>query len=296
MLFMESYLCYCSVRLGVMIVAVLAMLQNLTLSIFLFVQGVHIFDYLIDLMEQDAQYRSSSLVRKFIDWVHDAPDNVLIFLQVCCYLHILTAILGILNKWLLLPLALLELLTFLSYLILHIISMIVLKKKINLGLLIVLTLVGSFWCLFVGYNAVTCIAMYQIITLVRSSRYRQLYGEDPFHPLAMQRISAGKDSVQQLRMLQTPEETDIDEQKRLAKLAQWPKRRPQIISVIPVQAPAPQLKWWQLQALDKEARLDDSRVYRNWQRDELLRGVGGELERKNALNRRYAEDQQFRWH
>ncbi|TDG40382.1 hypothetical protein AWZ03_013196 [Drosophila navojoa] len=222
MLFMESYLCYCSVRLGVMSVGVLS----------------------------------------------------------------------ILHKWLLLPLAFMELVYFLGITISHIVLMIVLKKQINLGLLIVLTLVGSFYCLFAGYNCVTCIALFQIINLVRSNKYRQLYGEDPFNPLVTKRP---RGEVQQLRVLGTPEDTDIDEQKRLAKLGLWPRRHPQVISVIPMQTPAVNLKWWQQQALDRDDKLHDSAVYRNWQRDELLRGVGGEVERKNELNRRYAEVQHFQW-
>lgn len=98
-------------------------------------------------------------------------------------------------------------------------------------------------------------------------------------------------------MLDQHEETDIDEQKRLAKLGLWPPRRQQVISVIPVQTPAVNLKWWQLQALDTDDKIpQDSVVFRNWQRNELVRGVGGEAERKNALNRKYAEAQQYRWY
>ncbi|XP_030556081.1 uncharacterized protein LOC115759311 [Drosophila novamexicana] len=300
MLFMKSYLCYCSVRLGVLIVAALAIMLSLTLSTLLFVRGVRLFDELIDLLENDSQYKSSNIIRRLINWIEQSPDNVLIFLQIMCYAHIAAAILGMvgalrLHKWLLLPLALFELIYFLGITISHIVMMIMLKKQINLGLLIVLTLVGSFYCLFAGYNCVTCLAMYQIINLVRSSKYRQLYGEDPFQPIPLRRAQG---EIQQLRLLHTPEDTDIDEQKRLAKLGLWPVRRqPQVISVIPVQAvPAVSMKWWQQQALDKdEQQLQDSAVYRNWQRDELLRGVGGDVERKNAINRRYAAEQHFHW-
>lgn len=140
--------------------------------------------------------------------------------------------------------------------------------------------------------------MFQIIGLVKSSKYRLLYGDDPFHPLIMRNTQGSPNSVKQLHMLDQPEETDIDEQKRLAKLGLWPPRRPQVISVIPVQTPAVvNLKWWQQQALDTDDKIpQDSLVFRNWQRNELVRGVGGEAERKNALNRKYAEAQQYRWY
>lgn len=139
--------------------------------------------------------------------------------------------------------------------------------------------------------------MFQIIGLVRSSKYRQLYGEDPFHPLIMKNTLGSPSSVQHLDLLAQTEETDIDEQKRLAKLGLWPPRRPQVISVIPVQTPAVNLKWWQQQALDTDDNMaNDSVVFRNWQRNELVRGVGGEAERKNKLNRKYADAQRYRWH
>ncbi|KAH8415209.1 hypothetical protein KR215_009008 [Drosophila sulfurigaster] len=299
MLFMESYLCYCSVRLGVMLVAALSIIMNITLSVIFFIHGVNIFDGLIDLLENDSQYKCSNSVRKAIHWVHHSPDNVLVFLQCMCYAHIATALLGIygairLHKWMVIPLALFEFIYFLGITIGHIVLMIMLKKQINLGLLIVLTLVGSFYCLFAGYNCVTCIAMFQIIKLVRSAKYRQLYGEDPFHPIPLKRSHGSNGSIQQLRM-GLPEDTDIDEQKRLAKLGLWPSRQPQVISVIPVQTPAIGLKWWQQQALDRDDQLQDSAVLRNWQHGELLKGAAGNAERKNALNRRYAEAQHYRW-
>lgn len=88
MLFMESYLCYCSVRLGVLIVAALAIVSSilfvflilifihnfpqmlsLTLSTLLFVRGVRLFDELIDLLENDSQYKSSNIIRRLINWI-----------------------------------------------------------------------------------------------------------------------------------------------------------------------------------------------------------------------------------
>ncbi|XP_034134752.1 uncharacterized protein LOC117587884 [Drosophila guanche] len=303
MLFMESYMCYCSVRLGVIIVAVLTILRCMSLSIMVFVLGVKCFDPLIDLFEHDADYKDRKLVRKLINWIENSPEDFLLTMQIMFYAHIAAAILSILGslklqKWLVMPLALFELMYFLEFTIQHIFLMIMLKKQINLGLLIILTLIGSFYILFVGYNAITCVAMFQVISLVRSPQYRELYGDDPFHPLATRPRDT---SVQQLRVLKmdTDNDTDIDEQKRLSKLGLWPRRHPQVVSVIPVQAPYPAYKWWQLHAMDTgqdKLQLDSSAVYRNWQQSELLNGVGGEVQRKNALNRRYAESQMHRWY
>ncbi|XP_002021681.2 uncharacterized protein LOC6596544 [Drosophila persimilis] len=306
MLFMESYMCYCSVRLGVIIVAILTIIRCMALSIVLFLMGVKCFDPLIDLFEHDSDYKDRKSIRKLINWIENSPENCLVSLQVLLYAHTAAAILSIwgslkLQKWLVLPLAFFELMYFLQFTIQHIILMIMLKKQINLGLLIILTLIGSFYILFVGYNAITCVAMFQVISLVRSPRYRELYGDDPFHPLATKSHPHKDSSVQQLRVLKMDNDNDmdIDEQKRLSKLGLWPRRYPQVVSVIPVQAPYPALKWWQLQAMDTgqdKLQLDSSAVYRNWQQGELLNGVGGEVQRKNALNRRYAESQMHRWY
>ncbi|XP_032311249.1 uncharacterized protein LOC6497136 [Drosophila ananassae] len=307
MLFMESYMCYCSVRLGVIIVAVLTIFRALALSICLFMMGVKLFEPLIDLFEQDAEYKDRKYVRIFINWMENSPDSCSLVFQIGCYLHIAAAILSIwgsikLKKWFLLPLALFEIIYFINFTILHIVMMIMLKKQINLGFLIILTLVGCFYILFVGYNTITIVAMFQIISLVQSPRYRELYGEDPFHPLAL-KTTRTKESHQPLRVLNmhdmTIHDTDIDEQKRLSKLGLWPRRPAPVVSVIParVRYPQPQIKWWQQQALDTDTdKVQDPSVYGNWQPRELLNGVGGEVQRKNALNRRYAEAQMQRWY
>ncbi|KAH8255426.1 hypothetical protein KR038_002893 [Drosophila bunnanda] len=323
MLFMESYMCYCSVRLGVIIVAVMVILRSMAQSIVLFTMGVKFFDPLIDLFEHDAEYKDRKWVRKYINWMENcefsrspsgtlfniyflaAPESFSAVFQVVSFSHIAVAIMSIwgalkLQKWFLLPLAFFEFVYFINITILHIVLMIMLKKQINLGLLIILTLVGCFYIFFMGYNAFTCVAMFQIIGLVKSSRYRELYGDDPFHPLA-RKPNHSNESKKPLPVLHMHDmhDTDIDEQKRLSKLGLWPRRHPPVVSVLPVQTqfPQPQLKWWQQQALDTgEDKVQDPSVYRNWQPRELLNGVGGEVQRKNDLNRRYAESQMHRWY
>lgn len=210
-----------------------------------------------------------------------------------------------------------EFVYFIHITFLHIVLMIMLKKQINLGLLIILTLLGCFYIckysflvalvtpprllsVFVGYNACTCVAMFQIIGLVKSARYCELYGDDPFHPLAM-RSNRSKDSEKPLHVLRMHDmhDTNIDEEKRLSKLGLWPRRQPPVVSVLPVQAayPQPPLKWWQLQALSTgDDHQPDPSAYRNWHTNELLNGVGGDVQRKSELNRRYAENQLHRWY
>ncbi|XP_016978001.1 uncharacterized protein LOC108043704 [Drosophila rhopaloa] len=305
MLFMESYMCYCSVRLGAIIVSVLTIIRSLAQSLVLFTMGVKVFEPLNDLFEHDAEYKDRKWVRKYISWSEDSPESFTAVFQILSFSHIAAAILCIwgaikLQKWFVLPLAFFEFLYFINITGLHIVLMIMLKKQINLGFLIILTLMGCFYILFVGYNAFTCVAMFQIISLVKSARYRELYGEDPFHPLVM-RTTQQKDSQKPLQVLRMHDmhDTNIDEQKRLSKIGMWPRRPPPLVSVLPVQPryPQPQLKWWQQQALNTgDADPQDTSAYRNWQPTELLNGVGGEVQRKSDLNRRYAENQMYRWY
>ncbi|KAI8038244.1 uncharacterized protein LOC128253161 [Drosophila gunungcola] len=305
MLFMESYMCYCSVRLGSILVSVLTIIRCLAHSLVLFTMGLKVFEPLIDLFEHDSEYKDRKWVRKYISWSEDSPESFNAVFQIISFSHIAAAMLCIwgsikLQKWFVLPLAFFEFLYFINITALHIVLMIMLKKQINLGFLIILTLMGCFYILFVGYNAITCVAMFQIISLVRSPRYRDLYGEDPFHPLVM-RTSQQKDSQKPLQVLRMHDvdDTDIDEQKRLSRIGLWPRRQPPVASVLSEQAryPQPQLKWWQQQALSTgDANLQDTSVYRNWQSKELLNGVGGEVQRKSDLNRRYAENQMHRWY
>ncbi|XP_016963085.1 uncharacterized protein LOC108033318 [Drosophila biarmipes] len=305
MLFMESYMCYCSVRLGVIIVAVLAIIRAFAQSLTLFLMGVKFFEPLIDLFEHDVEYRDKGWVRKYISFSQNSPESFCAVFHVIAFAHMGAAVLSIygalkLRKWFVIPLAVFEFFYVVSFTFLHIVLMIMLKKLINLGYLIILTILGCFYILFLGYNACTCVAMFQIITLVKSARYREIYGDDPFHPLAM-RTSHQRESEKPLQVLRMHDmhDTNIDEQKRLSKLGLWPRRHPPVVSVLPRQPeyPQPQLKWWQQQALStSEDHSQDQSVHRNWQPMELLNGVGGDVQRKSDLNRRYAENQLHRWY
>ncbi|XP_017062988.2 uncharacterized protein LOC108102487 [Drosophila eugracilis] len=305
MILMESYMCYCSVRLGVIIVSVLTIIRSLSQSLTLFIVGVKVLDPLVDLFEHDEEYKDRKWVRKYITWSEDSPESFSAVVQIMSFAHIGAAILSIwgavkLRKWFVVPLGVFEFFYFINITFLHIVLMIMLKKQINLGLLIILTLMGCFYILFVGYNACTCVAMFQIITLVKSERYRELYGDDPFHPLAM-RSSHPEDSEKPAQVLRMYDmhDTNIDEQKRLSKLGLWPRHHPPVVSVLPARAPypQPQLKWWQQQALNTaDDHPHEPSVYGNWQMRELLNGVGGDVQRKSDLNRRYAESQMYRWY
>lgn len=80
-------------------------------------------------------------------------------------------------------------------------------------------------------------ALYQIITLINTERYKSLYGDDPFKPLIPKTYNP--EITENVRVLVTPNNRDIDEQKkRNALLKRANKNRliqPQpIISVLPI--------------------------------------------------------------
>ncbi|KAH8421146.1 hypothetical protein KR009_003826, partial [Drosophila setifemur] len=287
---METYLCYFSVRLGVIFVAVLTIFRCMALSVSLLMMGVKVFDPLIDLFEHDAEYKDGKYVRKFINWIENSPEGVSVILQLICFAHMGAAILSIWGaikvlKWLQLPLTFFEFVYFISFTILHIVLMIMLKKQINLGFLIILTLVGCFYILFVGYNVNTCVSMFQIISLVKSHRYCELYGDQlsqrTNHSREMIVLSYPVLNIDDMR------NTYIDKQKRIRKLSLTSPRNPPRVSVIPVKSryPQPHLKWWQQQALETiDDKMQDSAIYCHWQPGELKIAVGGNT--NNSLDRR----------
>lgn len=80
-------------------------------------------------------------------------------------------------------------------------------------------------------------ALYQIINLINSERYKALYGDDPFKPLIPKTYNPLV--TENVRVLITPNNRDIDEQKKRNALLNAANRnqlqQPQpIISVLPV--------------------------------------------------------------
>lgn len=79
-------------------------------------------------------------------------------------------------------------------------------------------------------------ALYQIITLINSERYKAVYGDDPFHPLIPKTYNP---TIQEnVRVLITPNMNEIDEQKQRNALNDFMSKKnasvQPVISVIPV--------------------------------------------------------------
>lgn len=226
MLWMETYFFYCSVRLGVIVVAVFGSMQVFISTVLLLSMGIDLAEPIIKLFRDDDQYGKNVFLMRTLNWIENHVKDFIAFMVAWAVLYIIGCGLAIfgalkLKKWLLLPFIIAEFVRVIIHFALHITLMIILKKKLNLGLLIAVTLAGGFLILYLGYNWATSVALFQIIELVHTERYRKLYGEDPFHPHLSPNYTYasqpppqhGYGTVENVRVLVTPRSGDIDEQK-----------------------------------------------------------------------------------
>ncbi|CAD6999230.1 unnamed protein product [Ceratitis capitata] len=183
--------------------------------------GMEFLEPILKLFKNDEEYGKNIVVVKLLNSVENHSQGYIasfvtgtVFHMVFCVLAIVGALK--LKKWLLLPFIIGEFFRVVISFAMHIILMIILKKKLSLGLLIAVTLVGGFVILYLAYNWTASVALFQIIELIHSERYRKLYGEDPFHPLQSPNYNQqpqGYGVVRNIRVLVTPRSGEIDAQK-----------------------------------------------------------------------------------
>lgn len=101
-------------------------------------------------------------------------------------------------KWVLWPYILLELIRILIILVILIVGLVILKDKIDLGLVIAITIAYGFtlckktfcfchrhpvvhiiFTVFLLYMWTCVISLYQIINIINTQNYKSLYGDDP---------------------------------------------------------------------------------------------------------------------
>lgn len=98
------------------------------------------------------------------------------------------------------------------------------------------------FAVYLGYNWATSVALFQVIELIHTERYRKIYGDDPFHPQLPPNYTYASQLpplhdygiVENVRVLVTPRSGDIDDQ----KLRQT-QRRPMNAAEMPVIAVLP---------------------------------------------------------
>ncbi|XP_011197262.3 uncharacterized protein LOC105221833 [Bactrocera dorsalis] len=296
MIWMETYLFYCSVRLGVLVVVVLGFVQVFIPTVLLLSMGMEIVNPIMKLFRDDEQFGKNINILRILNWIDSNVQGFIAFIVTLMVLYLTGCGLAIfgalkLKKWFLLPFIIADFLRVIFGFASHIIFMIILKKKLNLGFLIVVTLAGGFIILYLGYNWATSVALFQIIELIHTERYRKLYGDDPFHPqLPPNYIDAsqlpslhGYGTVENVRVLVTPRSGDVDEQK-LRQTQRGPVNAAEmpVIAVLPANYKNTNARVVQNKQLSKlqqqpyssyeEQQNDYNADFGNWQWSELMIG------------------------
>ncbi|XP_073823391.1 uncharacterized protein [Musca autumnalis] len=233
MLWMETYLFYCSVRLGALVASTLAFVSCSLIGLALIIFGLDILNPILKIFNEDEHFRHHFVVKKLTKMVDEDSEKLLILFHLYLFGHMISSVSAFYGAWkikkyYLIPLAIFEFVRVLYCLAFHILLMTVCKNKLNLGILITATLGGGFVILYLGYNWATLVALYQIITLINSERYKSVYGDDPFHPLIPKTYNP--DVMENVRVLVTPSSLDIDEQK-----LRNATKQPTVIAVIPTE-------------------------------------------------------------
>ncbi|KRF98442.1 uncharacterized protein Dwil_GK28272 [Drosophila willistoni] len=247
MVLMESYLFCASLRLG-------ALTKSIIIIYIIFVNGIGFMNDLIQIFE--TSYRTSQVIKGTIYWVEKYPQQILYFVLIYHFGHIISCMLSVYGAYKLkgihvLPLAIFEVLYTIQVVVTAIFFLRILRHYVSLSTLIALTLVVYFYAILVVYDTLALLAFIQICHLVFSERYQQLYGTDPFNPI-----------------LTTTMEDKLQEKND--KLSIPP---PIIIYVMPKMGQKlwhlPQSKWWQEDSPRKES-IKDSQTSKNFYQEELL--------------------------
>ncbi|KAH8269337.1 hypothetical protein KR018_004613 [Drosophila ironensis] len=186
MVLMESYFFCASVRLGVLAICVAAGLKSVILMWLIFTDGIAFMYSMIHIFE--SYYRSSTIVNDSITWVEKYPRELMMFLQLYNFCHIVSCIIAAfgaykLKRYHVIPLAIFEFFYTVQVVIIAVIALRIARHIVPLATLILLTLGLTAYAMLVAYDTLALIAFVQIMCLVRSKRYQRIYGSDPLHPV-----------------------------------------------------------------------------------------------------------------
>ncbi|XP_064553584.1 uncharacterized protein LOC135438954 [Drosophila montana] len=261
MLFMESYLFCASVRLGVILISAFALIKSITILYVISTEGFDFTLSLISTFDINLSYRASYyMVRDTIYWLEQYPEAVTILLQIYTIIHCMSCIIAAygaykLKRYLVLPLAIFEFVYIVQIITLFVLFLRIVRHFVSLEKLILLTLTATAYAMLTVYDFVALLAFEQILKLVRSRQYQQLYGSDPFRP--------------RLNATQTKH-----------------------VNVVNVDKNAP--KWWQIENLEpisNELNINSGQdeAHKHFQSQELL----AEVLLRNAINLGYAHRKGF---
>ncbi|SPP86031.1 uncharacterized protein LOC117587982 [Drosophila guanche] len=201
MVLMRSYFFCASVRLGVLIICFFAMCKSVIIMYVIFNNGTAFIFSVIRIFENDAHYRTSSIVQESINWVEKYPREIMMFVQLYSFCHILSCILGAfgayrLKKYHVLPLVIFEFFYTVQIVVVAVISLRIARHVVLLTTLIVLTLMLTFYAMLVAYDTLALIAFIEIMVVVHSEKYQRLYGTDPLNPIVYREQLPGKSTVE----------------------------------------------------------------------------------------------------
>ncbi|XP_052864182.1 uncharacterized protein LOC128270802 [Anopheles cruzii] len=115
-------------------------------------------------------------------------DSTYIVLMVCMTLYLpccLAMMAGayLMKRYLLVPFVVFELFRLLCITLMHVVAMLVVKRSVNVGYLIALTILGTFILLLLFYLWACVVALLQILKIVRSPAYIAIFGDNPLAPV-----------------------------------------------------------------------------------------------------------------
>ncbi|XP_055851895.1 uncharacterized protein LOC129916128 [Episyrphus balteatus] len=151
------------------------------------IYGTSLFTSTKSFIEKNEQQNQDVFIMKVVDEITGHPETYTIVFNVFFAFDVVSGSSAIyaalkLQKMFLIPYIFSQFILFLTSLGVHVIAMIILKKIVNLGILIGMTLTGGFYILYLGYSWAGAVGLFQIIILVNSQKYKVLYGEDPLAP------------------------------------------------------------------------------------------------------------------
>ncbi|XP_058056467.1 uncharacterized protein LOC131207853 [Anopheles bellator] len=117
-----------------------------------------------------------------------SSESTYIVLMVCMTLYLpccLAMMAGsyLMKRYLLVPFVVLELFRLLCLTLMHVVAMLVVKRSVNVGYLIALTILGTFILLLLFYLWACVVALLQILKIVRSPEYIAIFGDNPLAPV-----------------------------------------------------------------------------------------------------------------
>ncbi|XP_058455975.1 uncharacterized protein LOC131433155 [Malaya genurostris] len=99
----------------------------------------------------------------------------------CCVIMIVGAF--VMYRYLLFPFMVLDFIKVCILTMIHVVAMMIIKEGVNLGDLIALTIAGGFALLLLFYLWACVVSLFQILGIVKTEKYRALFGDDPTAPV-----------------------------------------------------------------------------------------------------------------